>query len=557
MAYLKKMFSALIRRRFIIVPVLIGAIFGLEFSSTALVADYDLIIKNGRVVDGTGNPWFYADVAVKDGRIVKIGQINGSSAAQVIDAKGLIVAPGFIDVHAHAENIAGFPEAENFAQMGVTAIITGNCGGSWLPLGEAFKRLEQTGVSINVGSLVGHNTVRTRAMGREQRVPTPQELEQMKSLVEQAMKDGALGLATGLIYVPGTYADTDEILELAKIAARYGGVYASHIRNEESQVEAAIKEAIEIGEKAGLPVEISHFKISSKKLWGASHRTIQLVKDARARGLQVTVDQYAYAASSTGLETLLPSWVHSGGRAKAIERLQDPATRARIKKDMIEMLKNRGQKDYAFAVVANYSEDPSLNGKSIKEIARLARGKDSLDAQIEQIFEMHTKGNPSSERSAQMVFHSMSEEDVERIMQQPFTMIASDSSPRRLAAPGVPHPRGYGNNARVLGRYVREKKIITLEDAIRKMTSLPAQTFRLRDRGLLREGMAADIVIFDDKTIVDRATFKEPAQYPAGISYVIVNGQVVVKNGEHLRARPGKVLYGPGRPGAEALNADR
>lgn len=503
---------------------------------------YDLVIQGGRIVDGTGNPWFIADIGIREGRIVAIGQIRPEEAARVLDARGLIVAPGFIDVHTHIESgILRRPTAENFLRMGVTTVVTGNCGGSWLPIGEALNRLREQGPSINVATLVGHNTIRRAVMGEEARRPTPEEMERMKQLVEQAMREGAVGLSTGLIYIPGTYAQTEEIIELARVAARYGGIYVSHIRDEGNGVLGAIQEALAIGERAGLPVHISHFKVSSKKLWGESRRTVQLIDEARARGFPVTVDQYVYPASSTGLETLLPSWVHDGGRAKAVERLRDTTLRERIKREMIRTLRDQGFKDYSYASVAQYRPDPSLNGKNIAEITRLIRRKASVEEQAEQIIEMFL----TSEARVSMVYHKMSERDIEHILRQPFTMIASDAGVLEPGQ-GVPHPRGYGNNARVLGRYVREKALLSWEDAIRKMTSLPAQVFGFWDRGVIRPGMAADVVLFDPERVRDRATFENPHQYAEGIRHVLVNGILVIHEGQHTGARPGRILYGPG-----------
>ncbi|GIU83047.1 MAG: D-aminoacylase [Acidobacteria bacterium] len=501
---------------------------------------YDLVIINGRIVDGTGNPWFRASIGIKDGRIVKIGKINPSSAKKVIDAKDNIVTPGFIDVHTHVENIFDLPKAENFIRMGVTSLITGNCGSSATDIAEFLGRYKEKPLTVNLGTLIGHGSVRAKVMGFDDRQPTPDEQAQMEAIVEKAMKDGALGLSTGLIYSPGTFAKTDEIVALAKIAARYGGVYASHIRDEGTEVVKAINEAIEIGEKAGIPVEISHFKISSKNLWGQSPVTIGLVKSAREKGLQVTVDQYVYTASSTSLEARLPNWAIAGGREETLKRLADKEMRSKIAQAMKEELEKRGFKDYSFAYVANYSPKPEYNGKNIVEITKLERGRDDLDAQIEQIFEMYEKGGAS------MVYRVMSEEDVRRILREPFTMFASDSGVRELGR-GVPHPRGYGNNARVLGEYVRNLKLLSLEEAIRKMTSLPAQTFGIRDRGLLREGFFADIVIFDEKKVADRATFENPHQYPEGFIYVLVNGEVVLDENGLTDKRPGRAIVGSGK----------
>ncbi|MBA3765509.1 MAG: D-aminoacylase [Acidobacteria bacterium] len=500
---------------------------------------YDVVITNARVIDGAGNPWFRADVALKDGHIARIGRVNREEARRTIDARGQILAPGFIDVHTHVEGIYEQPEAENFVRMGVTSLVTGNCGGSVTDVAQFFASIREHPLAVNLATLIAHGSVRRKVLGLENRAPTPEEMRQMEALVEQGMKDGAVGLSTGLIYVPGTYARTDEIVALARITARYNGLYATHMRDESDEVVEAIRESIQIGEQAGIPVEISHFKISSKRLWGQSPVTLGLVREARARGLMVTVDQYAYTASSTSLDVLLPGWVRAGGLEAGKARLADKATKERIVREMKDELKKNGFKDYAYAMVASYEKNPAFNGKSILEITKQARGKGDFNTQVEQIFEMYGAGGPG------MVYHKMSEDDVQRIMREPFTMIASDSSVRRFGE-GVPHPRGYGNNARVLGHYVRELRLLTLEDAIRKMTSLPAQTFNLRDRGLVREGFAADLVIFDDTTIGDRATFEQPHQYPVGISYVIVNGETVFMSGQMTGARPGMALRGPG-----------
>ncbi len=502
-------------------------------------ADFDLLITNARIVDGSGNPWYRADLGIKNGRIQRIGRLNRAEATQTIDARGQILAPGFIDVHTHVESIYSQPAAENFVRMGVTSLVTGNCGSSAVEIGNFLGRIQQSPLAVNLATLIAHGSVRRNVVGLEDRPPTPEELKQMEALVEQGMKDGAVGLSTGLIYVPGTYARTDEIIALARVAARFGGLYATHMRNEGDKVAEAIKESIQIGETAGLPVDISHFKISNKRFWGKTPMTLGLVAEARARGLSVTVDQYAYTASSTSLDSRLPSWLRAGGFEEGKKRLADPATRQKVIDEMKDSLKRSGFKDYSYAMVASYRPDKSFNGKSIAEITKQVRGKSNVQNQIEQILTMYEAGGAS------MVYHGMSEDDVRRIMAAPFTMIASDSGVRQVDE-SVPHPRGYGNNARVLGRYVRELKLITLEDAIRKMTSLPAQTFGFQDRGLVREGLAADLVIFDDATILDRATFENPHQYPAGISYVIVNGQLVLADNELTEARPGVALRGPG-----------
>ncbi|CAN5367713.1 amidohydrolase family protein [soil metagenome] len=521
--------------------LLIVALFitAINLSTAQSAPQYDLVITNARIVDGTGNPWFRGSIAIKDGRVTRVGWFDASEAKETIDAKNNIVAPGFIDVHAHSESVFEQPNAENFIRMGVTTLITGNCGGSHTDIGEFLGRIREKPLAINISTLIGHNSVRSAVMGLDNRAPTAEEQQKMNGLVEKAMRDGAVGLSTGLIYLPGTFSNTAEVIELAKAASKFGGTYASHIRDEGTGVVDAINEAINIGEQAKMPVEISHFKISAKSLWGQNQKTLGLVRDARARGLAVTVDQYAYPASSTSLDVRLPNWAIAGGREEGKKRLADPETRAKIIADMKKGMEERGFTDYAYAFVATYRENPEFNGKNIAQISKMARSKDDLDSQIEQILEMYSKGG------AQMVYQVMSEDDVKSIMAEPFTMIASDSGIREFGA-GVPHPRGYGNNARVLGRYVRELKIITLEDAVRKMTSLPANTFGLRDRGQIREGFAADLVIFDEKTVSDRATFDAPHQYAVGFANVIVNGRSVFDGAKMTGNMSGQAIRGNG-----------
>ena len=502
----------------------------------------DILIRNGRIIDGTGNSWFYGDVAVKDGRIIAVGkQLEGYTAGRSIDAKGLIVAPGFIDVHGHVEGgIFERPTADNYIYDGVTTIVTGNCGGSYDDLGIFFRRIDSLQPGINIASLYGHNTARKIVMGTANRKAAPEEQRQMERLMEKAMKAGAVGLSTGLIYIPGTFANTEEVVGLAKEAALYKGVYASHIRNEESKAVDAVNEAIHIGKEAHIPVEISHFKISGRANWGKSDVILDLVKQARKDGWDVTIDQYPYTASSTNLGVRLPDWALAGGQDSVNARLHNPAIRAQIKKEMLEQLHSYKYKNYSYCVVANYSADSSFNGKSITEINRKLgrRGKAKFEA--ETIMDMIEKGG------AQMVYHGMNEEDVRYIMQYPFCMVGADAG---VPTPGkgMPHPRAYGTNARILGKYVRDEQLIPLEEAIRRMTSLAAQKFQLKDRGLIREGMAADIVIFDEKTVNDKATFNVPHQYSAGFEYVLVNGQVELENGKHTGVRSGKPLYGPSK----------
>ena len=501
---------------------------------------YDLAIIGGMVVDGSGAPRTRADVAIKDGRIAATGRIARADAREVIDATGLIVAPGFIDVHTHADDLAEHPRAENFVRMGVTTIVAGNCGGSALDVGEALNRIRQIGASINFATLIGHNTVRLAAMGRDNRIPTISELNKMKSLVWRAMTDGAVGFSTGLQYVPGTYAHVPEVIELARVAGNAGGVYASHMRNEGTALEDAIRETIRVGEAGGCRIQISHLKVDSPNRWGASATALEIIDAARARGVAVEADQYAYTAASSTLGIRFPAWALEGGQDKINARLNDPDTWSKIKTEMSQLLAERGLQDLSFAVVASYRPDPSLNGLSMKQVAARMKGGETADAQFEAAREMMLAGGAS------MVYHFMSDDDVVRIMKHPFVGVASDSSALTFGD-GVPHPRGYGNNARVLGEYVRQRHVITLEEAVRKMTSLPAQQFRFAERGLVKAGYHADLVVFDLAKVGDAATYEKPHAYATGIPYVLVNGVAVVRNGEHTGALAGEVLVSGGR----------
>jgi N-acyl-D-amino-acid deacylase len=496
---------------------------------------FDLIIRNGRIADGTGNPAYFADVGVKNGRVAQIGKIAGPAPREV-DATGMIVAPGFIDVHTHADEVAEHPKAENFLRMGVTTLIVGNCGGSELNVGKLFADIEREKVSPNVATLIGHNTVRRQAMGGSfDRPPTAAELEQMQALVDTAMKDGAVGLSTGLIYLPGVFSQTDEIIALAKTAARYDGIYASHMRHENHEIFAALDEVFRIAREAKIRAEVSHIKLSGEKAWGKAEDVLAYIEKQRAAGLDITHDQYAYTASSTTMRQLIPDEAFDGGSETFLKLIGSPESKARLVAQMKEKIRARGREDYAYAVIASYSHDPSLNGLNIVEAAKKVRGGDSLDNQIEMILALEINGSASG------VFHGMSEPDLQKFMQHPNTMIACDSG-LRVFGQGVPHPRGYGNNARVLGRYVRELKVLRLEDAIRKMTNLPANTFRIKERGLIKEGFWADIVVFDPEKVTDPAAFNDPHHYAIGIPHVFVNGEAVIANSEHTGARPGQGL---------------
>jgi N-acyl-D-amino-acid deacylase len=496
---------------------------------------FDLLVRGGLVVDGSGGPARRADVAVRDGRIVRVGRLDGERGAVEIDATGLVVAPGFIDVHTHADDLADHPLAENFVHMGVTTVVAGNCGSSALDVGAALQRIRATGTSVNFATLVGHNTVRRAVLGTANRPPDAAELQRMRALVWKAMADGAVGFSTGLQYIPGAYASLAEIIELARVAAGEGGLYATHMRNEGTEIEAALDEAIRVGRAAGCRVQVSHLKIDSPSRWGASAQVLAMLDAARRAGLDIRADQYAYTAGSSSLAIRFPAWALEGGPAAIAERLNDPSTWARIKAEMRRLLAERGFADLSWATVAAYAPDPSLEGLSMKAVAERLVGSASADAQLEAARTMMLRGGAS------MVYHFMSEEDLRRIMRHPMVAVASDAGVLEPGQ-GVPHPRGYGNTARVLARYVREARVLSLEEAIRKMTALPAEHFRFAGRGRVREGDAADLVVFDPAHTVDTATYERPHQYPEGIRAVVVNGVVVVRDGRHTGARPGTVL---------------
>lgn len=518
-------------RRFLLISTALSSL--ILLGPTLHAQDYDLLIRGGRVIDGTGRAAYTGDIAVRGDRLVALGALTGT-ARTTIEANGLVVAPGFIDVHTHSEDITEIPVAENFLRMGVTTIITGNCGGSKLNVGEFFDAIVKTGVGVNVATLIGHNTVRGQVMGGSfARPPTAEELDQMRRHVEQAMKDGAVGLSTGLIYLPGTFAKTDEIVALAKVASAHGGVYASHMRNEGANILKALEELATIAREARIPAEVSHLKLSGPNAWGRADEILGWLDKARGEGLAITHDQYAYTASSTSIGTLIAAEFREGGDRRYRERLADPATKAKMVAEMKQSIATGKRGDYTYAVIANFRPDKRLNGKNIKQAAMLLRGADTLDDQIETILDIHARGG------AQGVFHGMSEPDLKKFLAHPLTMIASDSGVRRFNE-AVPHPRGYGNNARVLGRYVREQKVITLEDAVRKMSALPATTFRLKDRGELRPGAVADLVIFDAEKVSDPSTYDDPHHYAVGFRDIIVNGVPVIREEKLTEARPGR-----------------
>ncbi len=534
---------------------------------------YDLLIAGGHVIDGSGSPWFAGSVAIKDGRIADVGRLVNATARRTIDATGLVVCPGFIDLHSHSDfTLLADGNGQSKVRQGVTTEILGEADSAgpvlgpavpgfdrsleplgitrdWTTLGEYFARVERQGVSVNVATYVGSGQVRMCVMGNVNRAPTAEEMEKMKGLVDQAMREGAIGLSSGLMYAPNMFATTGELVELARIAAKSGGIYTSHIRTEEGTNRfRAVKEAIEIGEKAGLPAHILHFKMNGKVNWGRMGELIKVVQGARDRGVDVTADQYPYVAGMTGLKQCLPPKYLEGTAEEIVERLKDSKARAEIRQaiatglpgwDNTEVLSVGGWHGVLLAWVEK-PENKKYEGKRMDEVARMM-GKDPVDALCDLLIDEGTL--------PEAIYFSMSEPDVRLAMRQPWVGIGSDGRAvnPEMAFAGKPHPRFYGTFPRILGYYVREEKVLTLPDAIRKMTSLSAQIAGLTDRGLLHPGMAADIAVFDPKTVADPATFENPHQYPVGIPYVIVNGIVVVDNGQHTGAKPGRVLYGRGK----------
>jgi N-acyl-D-amino-acid deacylase len=512
---------------------------GLVTSLIAQDPSYDLLLKNGRIVDGSGSPWYRGDVAIRGDTIVRVAPSIDEPAKRMIDVRGQVVAPGFIDIHSHARRgIFDVPTAENYVRQGVTTLIEGPDGSSPVPLAPFFARLEGLPKSVNFGAFIGQGSVRSAVMGNVNRKPTAEELDKMRLLVEQGMRDGALGLSSGLFYVPGSFTQTDEVIELAKVAARFGGIYISHMRDEAGGIVTSVKETIAIGERGGLPTQVTHHKIIGKKNWRKSITTLRLIDEARARGVDASIDQYPYTASSTGISSaLLPAWALEGSRDDVLKRLKEPATRVRIKAETIRLIREeRGGGNPKNVVIAGCGWDASLAGKNLSDVTRLRKMAPNITNAAEAVLWIVEQGG------CQGIFHAISEADLQRILRHPATMIASDGE-IPIFGKASPHPRSYGTFARVLGLYVRERKIISLEDAVRKMTSFPAQRLGLVDRGLLRPGMKADVAIFDPATVRDMATFEKPHQYAVGFSYVIVNGQVVFEAGKMSSARPGRVLY--------------
>ncbi len=516
---------------------------------------YDIVIRAGTIMDGTGSAGYKADVAIAGDNIAAIGKLPVDAARSEIDASGKVVCPGFIDIHTHTDfSLLVNPQAESKIRQGVTTEVGGNCGGSIAPIGkdllqetqksldkygidvdwrdmdEFLGRLEDTEPGINFATFVGNGTVRGAVMGLAERQPTSVEVRKMKEEVATAIRQGAMGLSTGLIYTPSVYASTEEIVELAKVASQHNGIYASHIRGEGATLFEAIQEAVTIGEQARIGVQIAHFKAYGEKNWGKAERALEMVDEARERGIDVTADRYPYLAGSTGLAAILPIWSRDGGTEVMLERLRDPGASDKIKADL--EVKARDTTDYWGRTIL------CTDGSTVTDAAK-ERGMEPIDFVCQFLIE--------KEGQVQICHFGMSQEDANLIIKHQQVMIASDSSakaPYGELGKGNPHPRGYGTFPRAIQEYVRERELVSLPEMIRKMTSMPADRLELIRRGRLKEGNYADICIFDYEDVRDNATYAEPHQYPDGIEYVLVNGQVVIENGEHTGNFPGKVIRG-------------
>jgi dihydroorotase/N-acyl-D-amino-acid deacylase len=539
--------------------------------AAAAIQPYDLVVRNGHIIDGTGSPWYQADIGIRAGKIAAIGRLEGAAAKQTIDAHGMVVAPGFIDMLGQSElTILVDPRLPSKIYQGITTEITGEGGSiaplndaivkadhvtyehyritpTWRTLGEYYARLRKQGMGINLASYVGATQVRRMVLGDEDRAPNAAELARMQALVRAAMRDGAMGVSTSLQYAPAPYAKTDELIALASEAAKAGGIYASHIRDEGNGIAEALDEAFRIGREAKIPVEIWHLKAAGKSNWGRMPEIVAKIDAARKSGLEVGADTYAYTAWFNSLSAAIPPWAHDGGDKKLIERLKDPAMRARIRKDMLtpsnewnnEWQEVPGPESILLCAVHSPKLVP-LQGKTIAEIAKLW-SKDPIDTVFDILIE--------DEAFTEVAMFAMSEDDVALALKQPWVSICNDSqgtSPEGLLGKEHPHPRAYGTFPRILRKYVREDHLLTLEDAIRKFSALPAARMRIADRGVLKAGMWADMVIFDPETIRDLATFEKPNQLSEGMRFVLVNGVPVISGGKMTGARPGKPILGQG-----------
>lgn len=493
---------------------------------------YDVVIVGGTIIDGTGSKGYQADIGIRKEIIITIGQLQASEGQKVIEAQGKYVVPGFIDIHTHSDNIVDISrkEALNYLTQGVTTMVTGNCGSGTYKAAEFYRKLQEQGIGTNIVHLVGHGTVRRAIMKNANREPTEEEMQRMRSLVEQAMQEGAAGLSTGLFYAPGSYAKTEEIIELGKVVKKYGGFYASHIRDESDYtigLKASISEAIEIGEKSGIPIQLSHIKALGKSVWGQAEEVCQIIEAAQKRGLTVYADQYPYNASSTALSAaVVPRRIQADGRMR--DRLKDAELLPKIKKEIEENIERRGGAETL--VISSFPKKPEWEGKSLKDISAIMN-KSEVDTAIELVL----MGGPG------VVSFNMSDPDVEYFMGKPYVMTGSDGS-AVLFGLAKPHPRNYGAFPRKIRYYVLDKNVLSMEQAVRSATGLPAEMLGFKDRGLLKESYVADIAVFDPIRIQDKATFDNPHQYSEGIEYVLVNGKIVIKQGEFTGTLAGKPL---------------
>jgi len=540
-------------KRTFVVSVLLFALLGSGFSQRA---DFDILIRNGRVVDGTGNPSFIGDVGVRDGKITAIGRLANRTAARAIDANGLVVAPGFIDIHNHSDDtVIEDGDAQSMVRQGVTSMIFGEGGSAapsekWKDFSSYYAELLRRGVSTNIGSYLGSSTIWTRVHGAKAGPVTADELNRIRAIVREAMEQGALGVASSLSGPPGVWIDTDTLVAMCEVASEYGGIYSTHLRTEGSGVFKAVAEAIEIGRRARIPVDVIHLKIAEHKLWGKMPELVALLANTRAQGQLVEANVYPYRAGQNNLASIIPPWAHEGGAKAMIQRLKDPALRPRLEREILNGIPDSDWYNHYTAtggwegmllVTFRNPKYKQFQGKRMSEVIK-ALDKPPLDV----LFELLVENNGS----VPTVYFHHAEEDMRYALKQPFVSVGSDGTAVKTEGPlasGHPHPRYYGTFPRVLGRYVREEKLISLEEAVRKMTSANAAKIRIYDRGLLRPGQWADVTVFNPETIIDHATFEKPHQYATGVEYVIVNGKVVLERGRHTGARPGAILYGQGR----------
>lgn len=513
---------------------------------------YDIVLKNGKIIDGTGNPWFKADIGITQGKIVKIGFIETEESHKMVDAEGMVVSPGFIDIHNHADyTMFGFPNCESFVMQGITTGVVGNCGASFAPVNsntqdlfknylsplmaktdcdwnwnsfkEYLDKIKAKKVAINLVPLVGHGAIRCAVKGFDKSIASYEEIERMKKILADCLVEGAYGMSTGLYYPPGGYANTDEIIELGKILKQYGGIYSTHVRDEATKLIESVKEAIRIGEENDIPVEIAHHKAMCEENWGKVNYSLTLMEEARKRGVEVGCDVYPYEAGSGKITSILPLWTMEGGIDSLLEKLTSNVKRKQIKEEMMYNVKRGDKAEFNRIMIATCPANKGYEGHYLDEITRKKNRNDEYEAFFDILLE--------TQADASIVVFFMNEKDIKTIISHPLSAICSDAWPTSPTAGGNPHPRAYGTFPRVLGKYVREEGLLSLEEAIRKMTSMPASRVRLKDRGLIREGFWSDIVIFDAERIKDRSTFQKPHQYPIGIEHVLINGGFAVEKG--------------------------